>query len=65
VRAAEQVGDRVAREVVGLVLEPVDLDRVAEQAARIAQVADRLLDLGGGGGDDAGELDRGGSSAGS
>jgi hypothetical protein len=41
----EQIGDRLARQLVALVLEPVDLDPVLLEALEAAQVRERLLEL--------------------
>ena len=41
----EQVGDRLAGELVALVLEPVDLDPVLLETLEAAQVRERLLEL--------------------
>jgi hypothetical protein len=45
VRAAEELGDGLARDRIGFVLEPVDLDREPHQVLEVLQVVDRALDL--------------------
>ena len=56
--AREQVGDGLARELVALVLEAVDLDPVPLEALEAAQVGERLLELLALLDDDRGLLDR-------
>src|ERR1051326_7863131 len=45
VATAEQIGGGVARDRVGLVLEPVDLDRERNQVLQVLQVVHRAFDL--------------------
>ncbi len=56
--AAEEVGDRGARESIAFVLQPMNLDPVLFQPAKALQVAERLVDLHALLDDDGGHLNR-------
>src|SRR5262245_41896975 len=57
VAAVVEIRHHRARDLVGFVLEPVELDGVRHQLLEVLQTGNRLLNLDAGLGDDAGELD--------